>query len=293
MPTAFADGLVRVKTVELNIALHCNLSCEGCSHASPLLAPEIMAPEQVERDLSLLASALHARQVKLIGGEPLLNPRIVEIMDVVRASGVADRIKVVTNGLLLGRMPRAFWQKADIVLASRYPSRSISQAQEEEHTARAARWGHAFHVLPEPPFRQPWTERPHREPALVARIYASCRMAHRFSCHTVHQGRFYKCPLALFIPQALSRLGLGEVGAARDGLALSNKPDFARRLHAYLMDPQPLPICRHCLGSVGRPMPHRQLSLAERRQPGPRGLHAEELLDLEHLLELEREAARG
>src|SRR5690348_4435511 len=100
------DKLLR-PSVEFNLTEHCNLSCYGCDHASPLLPTRLADLESFQRDLAALSEVFHSREIRLVGGEPLLHPRIVEFMRAARDSGVADSVVIYTNGVLLHRMPTA------------------------------------------------------------------------------------------------------------------------------------------------------------------------------------------
>ena len=53
------------------------------------------------RDLAVARDVLRPRYFKLVGGEPLLHPRLPELLDVARASGIAEVYSVTTNGVLL------------------------------------------------------------------------------------------------------------------------------------------------------------------------------------------------
>ena len=111
---------------EVEIAGHCNLNCKNCSHFSPLVKEEFVHIETLERDfarLSFLAGRNNER-IKLLGGEPLLHPRLNEIMEMTRKY-FDGPVYLNTNGLLLARMNDEFWaacKKSRItVLVSNYP----------------------------------------------------------------------------------------------------------------------------------------------------------------------------
>ncbi len=102
------NGKLHTHGVEVNVSHHCNLSCRGCAHLSPVMAKQYASPEQILRDLSVLAKHMQADHVRLLGGEPLLHPRLTEVIAAARQSALAGRIRVVTNGILLWRMTDAF-----------------------------------------------------------------------------------------------------------------------------------------------------------------------------------------
>ena len=87
--------------LEVNAVLHCNLSCVGCSHASPVSERAFSDPAQVARDMVALATAVTAEEVRVLGGEPLLHPRLPEMLRAIGSSGISGRIRVITNGTRL------------------------------------------------------------------------------------------------------------------------------------------------------------------------------------------------
>ena len=49
-------------------------------------------------------------EIHLLGGEPLLNPDIVEAIRIVRKYFAKTEIQIVTNGILLPKMSNSFWE---------------------------------------------------------------------------------------------------------------------------------------------------------------------------------------
>src|SRR5437016_2453711 len=88
------DGKVFTDACELPIVRHCNLACRSCTHLSPVLPRHCTDPAEIARDLALLGRHYHVRTARVMGGEPLLHPKLIEILTLLRASGFADRIRV-------------------------------------------------------------------------------------------------------------------------------------------------------------------------------------------------------
>jgi MoaA/NifB/PqqE/SkfB family radical SAM enzyme len=74
----------------------CNLTCGYCNEHQPSAGPVPLA--RVERWLDRLAE-LETAFVTISGGEPLLHPRIVEIVQAIRERGMLPGL--ITNGFLL------------------------------------------------------------------------------------------------------------------------------------------------------------------------------------------------
>lgn len=268
------DAKVHNHTCEINVVEHCNLSCRACSHASPALPRTVLDPAVLEHDLSRLAEHYGVHTVRLLGGEPLLHPDLAAIIDVVRRSGIGELIRVVTNGILLPRMPRSFWETVDIVEISAYPGNELEPEQLRRCREEANAAGTQLVVTRVRMFRESYSEAGTADPELIRRIYRTCVIAHIWLCHTVTNGVFYKCPQSYFLPKLLGK------DRGLDGVALG-EPDLGRRLREYLASDEPLAACGNCLGSAGRRFEHEQTPRAEfRRRQGAR---TEELVDPRYL----------
>lgn len=89
--------------LEVNLADHCNLNCQCCDHFSPIAKPTFLDYDQYVRDMTRLAELTnhHIGLMKLQGGEPLLNPRLIDYIRVTRKLFPETYICVFTDGLLL------------------------------------------------------------------------------------------------------------------------------------------------------------------------------------------------
>lgn len=248
-----APVFVNPNSLEVNAAEHCNLTCAGCSHLSPVMAKRNTAPDDVARDLTALAAVYRARRVKLLGGEPLLNPALPALAEAVRASGIGDEISVCTNGLLLHRMDKALWGLIDHLEVSLYPGARTGATDLDALRRSADAHGVTLEVNRYSRFRIPYAEDGELAPALARRVYQGCQIIHHWRCHTVHDGMFYACPQALFLARRFGR----EADWASDAVAV-HEPDLRGRLAAYLARHTPLNACRRCLGAAGKTYPHRQ-----------------------------------
>jgi glycosyltransferase involved in cell wall biosynthesis len=88
---------------EYHISEHCNLNCKGCTHFCNIVEePHFADYEQYCRDLKALKGLYkNISRIRLMGGEPLLNPKLPEFIKVTRETFPESKLVVVTNGLLL------------------------------------------------------------------------------------------------------------------------------------------------------------------------------------------------
>ncbi|MCL1947124.1 MAG: radical SAM protein [Chitinivibrionia bacterium] len=122
-----AKGNRRLKYIEIHLAEHCNLNCAYCLHNCPVADKSFPDIAQFEKDFIKLQKLTdgHIDTVKLLGGEPLLNPDITRFMEISRKYIPHGKIMVVTNGILLTQMNEEFWTTAKnnniSVFISKYP----------------------------------------------------------------------------------------------------------------------------------------------------------------------------
>lgn len=117
--------------LEVNLADHCNLNCQCCDHFSPIAEKTFLDFDQYVRDINRIAELSGGKigLMKLQGGEPLLNPRVIDYMKVTREVFKNSPICLFTDGLLLPRIGERvednFWEavkKCDVeIRMTKYP----------------------------------------------------------------------------------------------------------------------------------------------------------------------------
>ncbi|MFZ1010217.1 MAG: radical SAM protein [Candidatus Sulfotelmatobacter sp.] len=259
------DGYIYVDSLELCAIETCNLRCAQCTASSPFAVDDNMAsPAQFRHTLNLLRPVFRAGQIKILGGEPLMHPELLELMTVARDSGIFSRVRVTTNGVLLPKMPDMFWETADIVEVSVYPStKSKITAILPAVRARAA----ARTVLElnhKPSFQLALSDARIVPLELVGQIFRSCSEAHEWSCHSLYKDSLYRCSRVHSLDFYLNQLGVAhDCFTDLDGLKIDARPTLFEELRDYLSCERPLRACEFCLGTSGRLEPHRQLKLIE------------------------------
>ena len=116
--------------IDIHLVDHCNLNCKGCNHYAPIADPNFCDTDKVIENLGKLRQKGILRFVdiiNLIGGEPLLNPYINDIIE--KAGKILKngktRLRIITNGVLLPKMNESFWNMVlnynVIISVTRYP----------------------------------------------------------------------------------------------------------------------------------------------------------------------------
>ena len=97
--------------LEISITEHCNLNCARCSNFSPLAKDHFADLDIFKQSIIKLAqiSAQRIDEIRLIGGEPLLNPDIIEYFEIIRLHLPKTRLSLFTNGILLPEQSHEFY----------------------------------------------------------------------------------------------------------------------------------------------------------------------------------------
>jgi len=132
------------------VTYHCNLNCTGCNLYSPLVkAPRFAEIESFTKDMERLNCLLDGNLpgLTLLGGEPLLNPQINDFLVVGRRHLPNTRIAVITNGILLAKMPECFWRACNEnnihIIVTRYPMKLDYKAMESIAKSHDVVFGYA------------------------------------------------------------------------------------------------------------------------------------------------------
>ena len=194
-------------------------------------------------DLDAIKPFLHYDYLAIVGGEPLLSPNIPEFIQLAMASGVVDDVMVITNGTLLPKQADRFWESLKALRISIYPilDRAIialAQEKSEKH-------GFRLELMECTEFYKQFKQVPDDG----MEVFQNCTW--KDTCHTIHDGRYYRCPQSVFFHKVFSQLNEGE-----DGLELTGLTD--EKLSAFLDRTEPLKACSVCCGGHSETVPWRE-----------------------------------
>ncbi|MFD5631246.1 GTP 3',8-cyclase MoaA [Streptomyces sp. NPDC127072] len=97
---------------DLRVSLtdRCNLRCTYCMPEEGLRwlpKPELLTDDEIVRMVSIAVTELGVTEVRFTGGEPLLRPGLVGIVERCAALGPRPRLSLTTNGIGLARTAKA------------------------------------------------------------------------------------------------------------------------------------------------------------------------------------------
>lgn len=276
------DGVIWTRAIEINATRHCNLSCRGCSHSSPLEEYYVLQPEEINSSLRELSRFLKVETVRIVGGEPLLHPNLSSLLCEVRESGIAERVCLVTNGILLDKIDKEILSSLDEIQISLYPLSEQILSRIYKNIGIANMACKKVKVLKYSFFREAIMSDLTVNQVLCKRIYETCQIAHYWRCITVDQGFLYRCPQSMVL---MRKQNLKE--NIEDKLEIKTIKKMEDVLN-FLENNNPLKACEGCLGSVGIAFEHEQIHKDLWISKLPENL--EESIDYEYMDELQKNA---
>ena len=88
-------------SLRISITNRCNVNCIYCHHDGMLDSSSEMTPDEIY-EICRIAKKLGVEKIRLSGGEPLVRPDIVEIIEKVNSLDFKD-ISITTNGIFLDK----------------------------------------------------------------------------------------------------------------------------------------------------------------------------------------------
>ena len=254
MAYRIVDGRIRTRSLEVHIVDHCNLRCDGCCSLSPFLPKWYIRPEALRSDLALARRSLAPIWFKLVGGEPLLHPELIQCLRIARDAHISEIVSVSTNGIILDRMPDEFWVLIDAMTISLYPQPSLPHATVALAKAKSLQYGVKLNWKRQDVFVDMDRDGPADDPRVTQTVWNECWLRHR--CHMLSRGHFYACTR----PAHFESYFRDALGFSRDGVELHDGPELVREIHEYLIRDEPLDACSRCRGGDADLKPHRQLT---------------------------------
>jgi len=230
----------RLHRLLFHVTDHCNLNCKGCTHFSNIAQPRLADLDAFSADIERLTKVFSGiTEFYLLGGEPLLHPRIHEFVRVTRAAFPKTRINVMTNGVLVSRMPESFWaamrETGAWLLCDDYPVGASKEAIEAVVVAHGVllEWTDPRDEF----FKLPIDLTGSQDAALSFR---RCRGV--MNCPVLRDSRISPCAYSAFVDIFIEKFGVESLEAGpSDSISIHEDPydvwDFLN---------SSIPWCRHC-----------------------------------------------
>lgn len=265
--------MIKIRSLEFSLCHHCNLSCKGCSHMSPIQREEFIDIDETIKSLKILNKYAFFENIRLLGGEPTLNPNLLEIIKKIREVNIITHITLVTNGLLLNKLNDEILKNINRIEISMYNySQTKQQTIYDWCKEITKKYNISIYVTKYAHFREPFCYVENKDNELVEKIYNNCLSAKIWMCYNIYNNYLFKCPQAL----ALSKLNND---ISKNAIRIEDNCDFEKKLEDYVNSNKPLEACKNCLSSFGKKFNIEQIEKSKFKS----NASAEELIDLDLL----------
>ena len=190
--------------LETHLVDQCNLNCKGCAHFAPIAENWFAEMGEFSRDMKQLQCLFSTIQrIHLLGGEPLLHPKIEDFLFITRSSFPKSKIRIVTNGILLDVMPDSFWEACKFysieIEFTVYPP---LLKKEKFLVEMVTRRGVKIHHFRASSFYAWMNLRGDTDPKIG---FQKCRS--RYNCCSLREGKLYSCWIAPYVDIFNKRFG--------------------------------------------------------------------------------------
>ena len=99
--------MIEIPNLEFHAAHACNLYCAQCSHYSNFHAGGIVSVDEARANFDAWQGRLAPKQIAILGGEPTLNPELLQIIELARLR-ISGLVWAFCNQRFLPRSPSRF-----------------------------------------------------------------------------------------------------------------------------------------------------------------------------------------
>lgn len=227
---------------------------------SPLENKHNISTKELEEDLTRLKGIVSADEIRLLGGEPLLNDELASLATVVKRSGIGNKVTISTNGILLNkwRDSEILWNLIDECEVSIYDTQRCNPELIVSDCIYISKiYGVTFYIYYCSMFRQAGAFEKCDDFEMTRMLFESCILSKMWQCFNIFEGRFYLCPQAI----GFSRFN-PNVDVKTNSVSL-NSSSLKDDINNFIERKEPLPACSYCYGCVGKICRHEQISRKE------------------------------
>ena len=235
-----------IPILHIHLTDHCNLNCRACDNFSPL-SPEVFADiAVVERDFARISELSNGQvaKIQLLGGEPLMHPKVIDFLDIARKYFPDVEIEMVTNGILLPKQKEDFWEacrRNNIkIIVTKYPIKIDHEALKklaEKERVQFEFYGSTSSVgknMQCVPLDLAGKQNAHDS-------FLRCSSANR--CIALDNGKIYTCTTIPYVKYFNTHFGKNLSITEADYMDIYKAKNIAEILE-FLS--KPMPFCRFC-----------------------------------------------
>lgn len=231
---------------ETHITEACNLRCRGCSHFSVFAKPKHKDLGEFDREFKRMSEIEEVRVMRLMGGEPLLNPNFMEYLRIARKYFPDSHICLVTNGTLSERLLPHIGEINQLQINVTKSEYHLDFEDPILYSERHEK-GQLYNISLDPTGSQ-----------LEKLAFHFCDIRIN-NWYYYMDGRFYPCCIAGTIQDFWDHFGL-DWGIDQKSLGIDIFEHTAEEIEAFLR--QPCELCRFC-DTITRQKTYAPFSISE------------------------------
>lgn len=234
-----------INAISIPLVEHCNLNCKSCDHFAPLAKKSFACVEQFEEDIKKFATLSKQKLniLKLMGGEPLLHPKIKDFMKISRQYLPHTKIQIVSNGILLMKQKEDFWQACQQFQISISLTKYPIPIQYDEMEQLSKDYGVGFEYFNQSSSVKTVYHLPLDVHGAQSPMTNFLYCFHANNCVTIKNGRLYTCTVAPNIEHFNVYFNLEFEENEKDYIKLSEAESIDEILK-FLANP--IPFCKYC-----------------------------------------------
>ena len=249
--------MIEIPALEYHLAHGCNLSCQQCSHYSNFrLAGAMPTPHDARAEFELWSKRLRPHRFALLGGEPLLNPNLIDHLHLARECWPTSNLMLVTNGFFFDRHPDLPQRLVELDCRLEVSQHGddptyLERFRKAKHTVWKWREDYPGIQIKIRQSHRGWMRQYHIESGKPVPFNSNPNAAYKVcmqkTCTQLFQGMLWKCPALAYFAQLESKLNLQEIAAwqlFRDYKAC--RPDATDAEVQTFIDTAAIPQCSLC-----------------------------------------------
>ena len=241
----FSEEKPTLPYFEMPITDMCNLNCKGCLFACNAMNKgshtDIL---QIKADLKRMSELFEdIPWIRILGGEPLLHPNIVEVLEYCRECFPESEVDLCTNGLLLPKMKSSFYEclisnRISVHISGYRPTYEMIDEIDEQ----MKKYNLIYVVLERNEFMKYYTLSNTNDPL---KSYEKCIAS---ACREVYRGKLSNCSAVIAFEKMNEQFGTSyKVIENIDWFNIHNENiDIWKVIKAL---DEPMGICRYCSDS--------------------------------------------
>ena len=98
-----------INRLDFNVTYACNLACRGCISLSDFDRRGVSSLVDIKEQCDTWSKIVNPSVISIFGGEPLMHPKIVQVIDTIGSCWPNSQIRLITNGYLLRKYDPEVW----------------------------------------------------------------------------------------------------------------------------------------------------------------------------------------